>query len=1129
MPQIFRLGALGPNNSQGWQDSNAFPYNQQNRDSIQDPNGAAASKEITSIPSPFARIDLVKNAFRIVAENGVDGNTIYHKMVSDALDVGEIFFNIDKYQDLIEIITWDPNVMIPQLTSSDISGHRYLGQSLTTYLQRDKGYNFDKLQNIYLLNFKKGQAPLNIIGATSPATLFFSNSNDLSYVGNYITFGQDKPFDDDYQPLYKRDTEYIKAWFYMKNVAMQASFATDFPELDDYLNETFKKITDDNLKQQLLAPANSLVNVATLNITPATNVEVIGTLLLKKSVTYTTGTSDFEIASTVQGANAPLVLPVEAGNKYSLLTYTTDQWGTSNKASYYDDKVLGQRVLPNDGTPYPYLTIGDFLEDTIIKVPHPLNGKKFFDGNFKKSNDDASATYLLPLRDTFFNYFTVDDLENGLQNGAMPMIEMASAGQGVNVTLRIPIKGNGTIRFIEYSRIYYGGGAAVDRDKNEGAVVDLDFTGYLTPFVAFNSDNDAFYNIGCVSTFKRNYNFTFYKGANSVNASNACRNDKASYNYVWKVINYTIEHHNFDHIVVDDSQNNRGTLIPLFKELVQTEKFTFAVDLGTSNTHIEYTTNRNATPRPLAYDEDDSQLCRMFIHEYHLGQEVINDLREQEDTMEYDIMPKLLGGKSIFGFPTRTVLSHKSGVDWNNQLKPFELINIPFPYNKKKDRDYNESEDDLKWGSKNDSNRKMRAYIECLTLIMRNKVVMNGGNLSDTKITWFYPISMVPKRINDMQAAWDAMYNKYFGPGTTSKMTESIAPVRYFFQYYATAKNLVNIDIGGGTTDIAFSKDQDLKFVTSFRFASNDIFESGLDASMTNGIIDYFKPKFHDLLDSLESKELKDILDEIQKPSNVASFLFTLPDNPSTTKLDKSAIDFNRMLAANEDFKVVFILFYVAIIYHIAEILNLKGLSMPRHITFSGNGSKVLRVITNNTEQMAQFTKTIFKLMNVKDSDGQLEILGLDANSNPKQSTCKGALISNAPTYDDRDKIVIMKANGKDFITSDDTFDKIDQQYESNAAMAIGKFFRFALNDLNKEFDFDDNFGVKLESLNIAREVSSNLQDIETFLSRGLNKCKAEAQGKVTIGETLFFYPVKGVLDALSKAINKELTTNKTD
>lgn len=178
---------------------------------------------------------------------------------------------------------------------------------------------------------------------------------------------------------------------------------------------------------------------------------------------------------------------------------------------------------------------------------------------------------------------------------------------------------------------------------------------------------------------------------------------------------------------------------------------------------------------------------------------------------------------------------------------------------------------------------------------------------------------------------------------------------------------------------------------------------------------------------------------------------------------------------------------------------------------------------------MATFTKTIFRLLKVKDSDGQLEILGLEADSNPKQSICKGALISNAPTYDDRDKIVIMKSNGEGFITSDDTFEKIDQQYERNAAEAIGKFFRFALKDLNKAFDFDDNFGVTLDSLNIAREVSSNIQDIETFLSRGLNKCKEEAQGKETIGETLFFYPVKGVLNALSKEINKKLTTNKTE
>lgn len=90
--------------------------------------------------------------------------------------------------------------------------------------------------------------------------------------------------------------------------------------------------------------------------------------------------------------------------------------------------------------------------------------------------------------------------------------------------------------------------------------------------------------------------------------------------------------------------------------------------------------------------------------------------------------------------------------------------------------------------------------------MLRNKVVMNGGNLQQTDITWFYPISMSPKRVNLIRTTWNNAYHKYFGNGTTKSMTESSAPIQYFFRQNATATNLVSIDIGGGTTDIAFAK-----------------------------------------------------------------------------------------------------------------------------------------------------------------------------------------------------------------------------------------------------------------------------------------------------------------------------------
>lgn len=107
MSTIFKLHTGGPA-VDDWGNTVNYPYDSTALATIPDPNGAKASHEITSIPSPFARIDLVKSAFGHVNTLGLNGNTIFHKMVSDTLDVAEIFFNIGKYTDKVEIIRWNP-------------------------------------------------------------------------------------------------------------------------------------------------------------------------------------------------------------------------------------------------------------------------------------------------------------------------------------------------------------------------------------------------------------------------------------------------------------------------------------------------------------------------------------------------------------------------------------------------------------------------------------------------------------------------------------------------------------------------------------------------------------------------------------------------------------------------------------------------------------------------------------------------------------------------------------------------------------------------------------------------------------------------------------------------------------
>lgn len=113
MGHIFRLKRAGAVATKttivGWSNSTATTYNHGYVDGISD--ATTTQNEITSIPSPFARIELVKEAFgKIIpgtlnqmsvddVKSLLSGNTIYHKMVSDTLDVAQIFFSYPTMQD----------------------------------------------------------------------------------------------------------------------------------------------------------------------------------------------------------------------------------------------------------------------------------------------------------------------------------------------------------------------------------------------------------------------------------------------------------------------------------------------------------------------------------------------------------------------------------------------------------------------------------------------------------------------------------------------------------------------------------------------------------------------------------------------------------------------------------------------------------------------------------------------------------------------------------------------------------------------------------------------------------------------------------------------------------------------
>ena len=1142
MSKIFRLYREGTTTYQGWNDSPAFPYNSNARETIEDPDGASARNEITSIPSPFARIDLVKTAFKEVCRRAarnikeLDGDTIFHKMVSDSLDVGEIFFNIDKFKDKIEIIAWEPSSMIQALKNNENISHYYVADALEKYLLSDaKTYNFDKLKNIYLLNYIKGPDELNIIGATSPATLFFSGANNLEYINDIFFANNDCPFDSAYAPLYKRDYDYIKAWWTLRKTI--PSFSNLFPEIETYLNLTFKAITDQLVKNKLnaITPASakdfSLIDVQSHQ--QSNHVEVLGIVLFKKKGNENI-ISEFTIRPerSVDGL-VPLVLPVESGNKYAGLQYTNGTWGNTNKAPYKPVETdVNKRALPYDGSVFPYLTISDFLEDTIAKVPHTLNSKYFFDGNLKETGQMMS--FLLPIKPLYFKYFSLDTLSASMSDGK-PAFEMESvAGGSVNVIIRIPITGTGTIDYIEYQRIYYTQRQAdVSETHNSGGMTIWDFTGMVMPSIKFQNETDAIYTVSCVSTFSSQFRFEFFREGDIIrNIPVDCRNKEKGL-FDFKAETYTIQYSNFDFIRVINNSGVSNVIIPIFLTHQNLEVFEFAVDLGTSNTHIEFKKADSNSSESLCYNEAEPIFCTFFTQSFReiQGKLIPLDLIDENDLLTRDFLPTTVGYESDFSFPTRTALSYAKSTDWAEELRTFGLLNFDITYNKRLGIAYNAKPMvNIKWSSETNAQSAMQAYIRSMMMMIRNKVIANNGNLAKTKITWFYPNSMSPRRLSQLKNAWNDSYQELFNNnGSTRNLSESVAPIQFYFRRYATATNLINVDIGGGTTDIAFSSRGRVEYITSFKFAANTLFEESFsDINPNNGIVDWFK---NDILNLLESKpELNELVNifnsNVGQPSNMASFLFSLKDNSATKDLARNNIDFNKILQNDTKFKIVFIIFYTAIIYHIAQIVKVKGLNVPRHIAFSGNGSKIISIISTDPKILAKYTKVVFEKVLNTEYGTALDILGLEQGANPKESTCKGGLIA-ADIYDEEPETLILKDSSGKLASVSDTYTSISNTHKGNIVKSVKDFFQFTLKEIPSAFNLDSNFGVD----NIAMKIAQGecMKDLETYLEKGIEISIKESGNKDNqIEDALIFYPIKGVLQSISSKIQEYYIENPT-
>lgn len=1112
MGTVLRLHKEADNNIKDWTGGENRAYGSDVIDQIQDPGGARADKEITSIPSPFARIDLARSAFHNVADSkDLDGKNIYHKLVSDCLDIGEIFFNYDKLADKLEIIVWDKNKELGRMESSPLEAHQILGQTLRMYLEQDKdAYNFGRMEKIFLLRYKgpgkKGD--MDIIGATSPRTLFFSSANDLSYCSDQLRpSGKDKPFDSEYAPLYKRDFNFQRYLYALRVSYGETKFAADFPEFNAYLQESRRHLTDDQ-KDELERMDDKTINDYPILSLGSNTVEVIGIPLHKgTAIKPEEMKSDFFINSTICKGKLPLVLPVKTGNAYKDLRYVQDNWQDENAAPFLDLRGIDERILPFTADRYPYLTISDFLTPTIIMMPYEMTDS-FFNGNA----GNADKSFLLPIKDTFFKYFTPNDLMGTMADGKN-MIDMREFGSGsVEVTLRIPIQRG---RYIEYVREYVKTEGDVKESENEGRVIERKFGLGVLPLVDFTTILvKPFYRI---AFFTKSKNSRLCFAGNEVceikehvirsEAGNTC-----------SIESYVLED-NFNRIYVE-IDNVRNVAIPILKSYGTAAKYTFAVDFGTTNTHIEYSIDDGRGSYAFNIKTVEQQMQRMHT-----------DYKSDRD-IEYAFLdafiPNTISDNDDFAFPMRTVFAESAKIDYRKPTESLADGNIPFRYEKAAIPSYNRVKTDLKWS--NDDAQRVELYMDNLFLLMRNKVLLGGGGLENTKVVWFYPVSMTRARCNRFSDIWKKLYKKYFGENIADNlvmMSESVAPYYYYKRDMGAKSNVVTIDIGGGTTDVYVVEENQPRMLSSFRFAANSIFGDGYNfPPRSNGFVMTFK---EDVLGKLQANNQQDLIHAFESiestdvSTDEIAFFFSIASNKAF-KGKNVPIDFLDMLMKNDKLKYTFVVFYGAILYYVAKTMKAKGLALPQTLAFSGNGSKTLKVLSSDKVTLAKFAQLIFeKVFGTRYSDATLDVI---YEEEPKLATCKGGISCKENlTFEHVDnlKTSLLGTNAETF-TDGKHYDMVGKAEIEAVASEVSQFidFLFEINDINKNF-FVDSLATDASVIRDVKAICK--EDLVEYTKQGLEKKKEEIKlwglgDDAEVEETMFFYPIVAMLSNLARKIN---------
>jgi len=1178
MSNILQLLDRGKPTLRGWQESDRITAGEAEK--MQDPAGDNPRRTATAIPTPFGRMHLLETAFKFVRQQP-QGNSLYHRLVAQCWDMLELlFYNkaTDAYK--LRFVPWAKKEQVDLLVQSPEPRIRLLGNTLRLYLA---DAHFRELDTLYLIfadsRDASGRETRQLLGGTSPFTLVFAHPAVPRLNMQRKGDGNGFYFDNQVVPLNQRSAEfqnYIFGLFHVHPELRQENFAQCIAQ--------FLAATDKGRVQALAEEKPALAtfeqHYEPLRDTLGNSVQVRGITLLKQAEAQQKTTSDWFIRfneRVPQAGKVPLVLMPGLDLRRS--DYFGGTAGTDQTVIQYgyEGQRLEERRLETLGVQYPFLTVNDFLEDRLLEVPFAVNTDRFYFGQVQPEPgarpEDRPLRFLLPLKRAWFDYFEAADLDKQLR--------LTLFDNHVQLRLAVPVTSG---REVVYERSYYfrpgpsqGADAPVEAVRSDspktpyrGGRVSTRLDVGVFPFYKFEGqnarDNGPYY----VQLADQNEGadlakLNFYQGGQALPVlvpggtrgvrarQRMGRNPRGAASTYYEVVGT-----HFDYMEVESPVSGQlsapatGLLVPRWQVVNPgAQRYTFAVDFGTTNTHVSFATAERPEPQPFRIGTEREMEVVMlnrplpsadFVLPKRYGPDSFGMMPLADTLRNREFVPAFIGIEGAeSAFPIRTATCESPAFISEGNPLLFGSINIGF-YLSRDGFLYNHPEDgryrtNLKWNTEGGERaagvERIRAYIRELLLLIKHKVALNEGDVRATQVVWSRPLSMKTVARRDFQDIWQGEFERVFGeePGQRlADLSESWAPYLYLTDRHTDGgivpserDNVVNIDIGGGTTDVLLLRGKKPEATISFRFAGDVLWGDGAfgGARQQNGLLYYYVARTANKPVSQEAQAAREVvraaLESKAGSADVVSLLFNF---------DKQ-LEFSRELRSARHLRIVLLLHYAAVVYHVGQACQARQLAVPRHLCFSGKGSTYLRMLDLDSHlgTLTEIGKLILEFASGQPapSDFRLTLV-----SQPKEATANGSVLWKLAGGDAAQAKApaefvlpgVLPADAPEgppraFTLAEAENDTIEDEVIANTRRLV----RFITHESAEIRGLLDELNIEIDPDFVYNFLDGKLKD---SLRAGLNSLRdTGTNADDRLPETLFFFPFRDALFQLGRELFK--------